>query len=86
MRIRIDTHLRAYLEETNFRTRSRRNGTVGARNTVLVDILADAEAAGETMRYLDARGRVAWKATPKLRDHLADLKADAESDADDEAV
>ncbi len=51
---------------------------------VLAEILADLEIAGVAMRYVDARGRVAWRATKRLRDHLEDLRLDAESDFEHE--
>jgi hypothetical protein len=35
------------------------------------------------MRFLDANGRIAWKATPRLRDHLRDLELDAEDNLED---
>jgi hypothetical protein len=38
------------------------------------------------MRYLNSQGRIAWKATPDLRDYLNDLQLDAEADFEDEEV
>ncbi len=38
------------------------------------------------MRYVDAKGRIAWKATPKLRDYLEDLRLDAEAELAEEGV
>ena len=35
------------------------------------------------MRFVDRSGRIAWKATPKLRDYLMDLQLDAEADLAD---
>jgi hypothetical protein len=34
------------------------------------------------MRYVDGGGRIAWKATPRLCDHLRDLERDAQDDLD----
>jgi hypothetical protein len=53
---------------------------------VLAKILAKLESNGDAMRYLDGEGRIAWKATPRLREYLADLQADAEADAEAEAI
>jgi len=86
VKININESLQAYINEALYRARPRRNGTVGAPNAVLADILAKAEAVGDAMRYLDQRGRIAWKATPRLREYIADLKADAEADAEKEAM
>ncbi|MGB7102464.1 MAG: hypothetical protein WBD95_27335 [Xanthobacteraceae bacterium] len=41
---------------------------------------------GAAMRYLDASGRIAWKATPKLRGYLEDLRLDAEIEFEQEGV
>jgi hypothetical protein len=46
----------------------------------LAETLADLESDGYAMRYLDAEGRVAWRATPKMRDQINDLRLDAEAD------
>lgn len=86
MKIHIHKSLQAYLDEAFYEARLRRNGAVRNRNAVLGEILAEAEATGEAMRYLDKNGRIAWKATPQLREHLADLRADAEADAEAEGV
>jgi hypothetical protein len=58
----------------------------GDRNGVLAEILAEAEAAGDAVRYLNAKGQIAWKATRQLREYLADREADAEADAEAEAM
>jgi hypothetical protein len=79
-----EKHVKAYLEESYFCGRPRRNWGLRNRNAVLANILAEAEAAGDAMRYLDKKGRMAWKATPKLREHLSDFQADAEADAEAE--
>jgi hypothetical protein len=56
------------------------------RDRVFSDILADLESDGDAMRYVDSKGRIAWKATPDLRDYLNDLKLDAEADLEHEEV
>ena len=53
---------------------------------VFAEALADLESQGDAMRYLNSKGRIAWKATPDLRDYLNDLKLDAEADLEDEEV
>ena len=49
----------------------------------LQKMLAELEAAGDAMRYVNPRGQIAWKATPRLRDYLMDLQLDAEADLED---
>ena len=46
-------------------------------------MVAKLEGTGEAMRFVDAKGRVAWKASPQLRSHLKDLKLDAQADLRD---
>jgi hypothetical protein len=46
-------------------------------------ILQEYEKAGEAMRYLDANGRVAWKASPAMLAKLADAEREADADFDD---
>ena len=44
--------------------RLRRNGVHTARDRVSARMLAELEAAGDAMRYVDAEGWIAWKANP----------------------
>jgi hypothetical protein len=66
--------------------RLRRIGGFPDRERVFAEALADLESDGDAMRYLNSKGRIAWKATPDLRDYLNDLKLDAEADLADEEV
>jgi len=40
----------------------------------------------DAMRYVDSEGRIAWKATPWLRDYLMDLQRDVEAEFEQEDV
>jgi hypothetical protein len=53
---------------------------------VFAKVLAELEVAGDAMRYVDSQGRIAWKATPGLRDYLMDLQRDAEAEFQAEDV
>ena len=86
MKFRIDKALQQYLDEAFEAARLRRSGVGWDRKAVLARILAEAEAAGDAMRYVDAKGRIAWKATPRLRGYLKDLEADAKADAEAEDI
>ena len=86
MNIRMDKILREIVEQAYEEARPRRIGDFPDRELVFSDILADLESSGDAMRYLDSKGRIAWKATPDLRDYLNDLKLDAEADLEDEEV
>jgi hypothetical protein len=47
---------------------------------LLGEILCRYEAAGDAMRYLDRKGRVAWKATPRMLARLADAEREVKDD------
>ncbi len=53
------------------------------RDMVSAEMLIELEATGDAMRFVDAKGRVAWKATPQLRNYLMDLQLDAQEDLED---
>ena len=63
--------------------RLRRNGVQMTRDLVSAEMLAELEAAGDAIRFVDAEGRIAWKATPSLCQCLMDLQLDAEADLED---
>ena len=63
--------------------RLRRNGVQTTRDLVSAEMLGDFEASGDAMRFVDAEGRIAWKATPSLFQYLKDLELDAEEDLED---
>ena len=60
-------------------------GLVGIDNRAFGDARADEiqrKVTGHAMRFLDAEGRIAWKATPSLCQYLKDLELDADDDDD----
>ena len=63
--------------------RLRRNGVQTDRELVSATMLAELEAGGDAMRYLNSAGQIAWKATPRLRNYLMDLQLDAKADLED---
>jgi len=63
-----------------------RTGDLPDPDLVSADVLAELEVAGDAMRYVNSEGRIAWKATPCLRDYLMDLQLDAEAEFDAEDV
>ena len=86
MTIRMDKILQQIVEQAYEEAHLGRIGSFPDRDLVFSDILADFESDGDAMRYVDSQGRIAWKATPNLRDYLNDLKLDAEADLEDEEV
>lgn len=85
MKTRIDRTLEELLEGNGKWRRLRRNRDRAAFTLVLAEVLCELEAKGDAMRYLDGNGRVAWRATPKLKDYVNDLKRDAEADLESES-
>jgi hypothetical protein len=61
----------------------RRNGAHTTCDRDFAEVLAILEASGDAMRFVDANGRISWKATPSLCRYLMDLEVDAQSDLED---
>jgi len=53
------------------------------KSKLLAQILRAYEEAGDAMRFLNADGRVAWKATPRMLARLADAEREARDDLAD---
>jgi hypothetical protein len=53
------------------------------RTEVIAQILREFEEAGDAMRFLNADGRVGWKATPRMLGRLADAQREARDDLAD---
>jgi hypothetical protein len=86
MKLRMDKIIRELVEEAWEWGHLGRDRDSADKSRVFSETLADLESSGDAMRYLDSKGRIAWKATPDLRDYLNDLKLDAEADLADEEV
>ena len=84
MKIRMDKILREIADQAYYASRLMRNGVQSTHDRVFAEMLAELEANGDAMRFVDAKGRIAWKATPRLRDYLQDLELEAEEDLEDE--
>jgi hypothetical protein len=83
MPILMDKILSEYADQVLEVARLRRNGAHSAQDLVLTETPAKLEASGDAMRFVDARGRIAWKATPSLCQLLKDLELDAQEDLED---
>jgi hypothetical protein len=79
----MDGILNEYADQAYEAARLRRNGVHTARDRVSARMLAELEAAGDAMRFVNGKGQIAWRATPKLRQYLKDLELDAEADLED---
>jgi hypothetical protein len=54
-----------------------------SKSRLLSEMLRRFEAAGDAMRYLNAKGQIAWKATPRMLRRLADAEREVMDDWDD---
>ena len=79
----MDQILTEYADQAVETARLRRNGVQTARELAFAKMLAELEAIGHAMRYLNSDGQIAWKATPQLRSYLTDLQLDAKADLED---
>jgi hypothetical protein len=86
MKFRMDKIIRELVEEAWEWARIGRDRDPMDKSRVFSETLADLESDGDAMRYVDSKGRIAWKATPDLRDYLNDLKLDAAADLEDDEV
>lgn len=84
MKIPTDELLRECIEQAYEDARLGRTDGLPEANSLLAEILVDLEAHGVAMRYVDAKGQIAWRSTKLLRDHLEDLRLDAEADFESE--
>jgi len=80
----MDKILREIIEQAYEEARLGRDRDFVDKNRVFSEALAELESEGDAVRYVDSKGRIAWKATPDLQDYLNDLKLDAEADLEDE--
>ena len=83
MPILMDKILQEVADQAYEAARLGRNGAHSTRDRVSAEMLAELEAAGDAMRYVNSHGEITWKATPRLRDYLMDLLLDAEADLED---
>ena len=53
------------------------------KTELIAEILREYERSGDAMRYLNAKGQIAWKASPWMLSRLADAEREAEDDMAD---
>jgi hypothetical protein len=53
------------------------------KRQLVAQILRQYERGGDAMRYLDNRGKIAWKASPRFLTTLADAEREAQDDLED---
>ena len=60
--------------------RTKNDLSEGSKSRQIAQILRRFEEVGEAMRYLNAKGEIAWKATPGMLSRLADAEQEARDD------
>jgi hypothetical protein len=55
-----------------------------AKTKMIADILRRYELNGDAIQYLNAKGQIAWKATPLLLQKLADVESEDDMDEEDD--
>jgi hypothetical protein len=81
MKLRMDKTLRFWVDVAYDHVKSD-HGNLTKRQLV-AEILRQYERRGDAMRYLDKRGKIAWKASPSMLQKLADAEREAQDDLED---
>jgi hypothetical protein len=81
MKFRMDKTLRFWVD-CSYEDRRYENPK-RMRTQLIAEILREYERSGDAMRYLNAKGRIAWKATPWMLSRLADAEREVEDDMED---
>jgi hypothetical protein len=81
MKLHMDLPLRFWVDcSYEDRKHEKPNRTRAER---IAEILREYEQHGDAMRYLNAKGKITWKASPAMLRRLADLQRDVEDDMAD---
>ncbi len=62
------------------RVRAKESSDTARKQSLIAEVLHEWGEAGEAMRYLRADGKIAWKATSKMLERLADAERDAKDE------
>jgi hypothetical protein len=81
MKFHMTKVLRFWVDVEYERTKNHASGR--ARTELIPQILREFEEAGDAMRYLNAKGEIAWRATPGMLSRLADAEQEAIDDMED---
>jgi transposase-like protein len=81
MKTRISKTLRFWVDVAREQRKARTSAK--SKQSLIAEILREWEEAGDARRYLDHEGRIAWKATQRMIDRLADAERDAKDELDE---
>ena len=81
MKFRMDKTLRFWVD-CSYEDKRHENAN-RTRAELIAEILREYERSGDAMRYLNAKGQIAWKASPAMLQKLADAEREVEDDMED---
>jgi hypothetical protein len=81
MKFRLDKTLRFWVD-CSYEDKKYENAN-RTRAELIAEILREYEQSGDAMRYLNAKGQIAWKASPWMLLRLADAEREVEDDLAD---
>jgi hypothetical protein len=81
MKLRMSRVLRFWVDVEYQRIKNHRPGR--PRTELIQQILREFEEAGDAMRYVNTKGKIAWKATPGMLSRLGDAEQEAIDDLED---
>jgi hypothetical protein len=81
MKFRLSDNLRFWVDVEYQRINTHCPGR--PRTELIAQILRKFEEAGDSMRYLNTKGEIAWKATPGMLARLADAEQEAIDDMEE---
>jgi len=82
MRIRLDKTLRFWLDADYGRVAT----DSVSRHDFYRSTLFEWESVGQAMRHLDRNGKIAWKASPRMLERLAEQELEARLEMEDDAI
>jgi hypothetical protein len=78
MKFRMDKTLKFWVDVAYDEIKSDHDDIT--KRQLIGQILRQYERRGDAMRYLDANGKIAWKASPRFLTMLADAEREAQGD------
>ncbi len=82
MKLRMDKTLRFWVDVAHDDIKSDHPDLT--KGQLFAHILREYEARGDAMRHLNAKGKIAWKATPSFLNKITDAERDAQDELDDD--
>jgi hypothetical protein len=81
MNLRLSKTLKLWVDVACEQRKARNLGR--SRRALTAEVLVEFERAGDAMRYLDRNGRIAWRASARMLNRLADAERDARDELDE---